>query len=170
MKKLSAVSFILTFAGMTSPAALGQTPSPRASHPRSLRAAKAMQEVLAVDEERRLAMLHGDIATLGSVLAGDVTIIWGDGTADDKASAIAMFRSGRLRYSQLEYEGTRVRLYGRAAVVTGQARVTAQSDAHPLAHLVRVTRVYVRQQGGWRLVASQTTRIEPRSGIPPNDF
>jgi len=95
------------------------------------------------------------------LLAEDLTIYWGDGTADDKASTLALFRSGRLRYAQLDYDGTRVRAYGQTAVVTGQARIKAQSDEHALAYLVRQTRVYVRQKGRWRLVASQTTRVAP---------
>ena len=68
---------------------------------------------------------------------------------------------GRLRYAQLDYENTRVRLYGETAVVTGQARIKEQSDNERRSYLVRVTRVYVRQEGRWRLVASQTTRVAP---------
>jgi ketosteroid isomerase-like protein len=88
-----------------------------------------------------------DVSALGSLLAEDAMIFWGDGAADDKASTLALFRSGRLRYAQLDYDRTRVRLYGQTAVVTGQARVKAQSDEHALAYLVRATRVYVRPQG-----------------------
>ena len=121
----------------------------------------ALQQVFAADEARRLAMLHSDVSALDSLLADDVTIFWGDGTADDKASMLALLRSGRLRYSQLDYENTRVRLFGRTAVVTGQARIREQSDSERRSYVVRVTRVYAHQQDRWRLVASQTTRVEP---------
>lgn len=121
----------------------------------------ALQQVLAADEARRLAMLHTDVSALDSLLADDVTIFWGDGTEDDKASTLALLRSGRLRYSQLDYENTRVRLFGRTAVVTGQARIREQSDSERRSYVVRVTRVYAYQQDRWRLVASQTTRLEP---------
>lgn len=106
-------------------------------------------------------MLHTDVSALDSLLADDVTIFWGDGTADDKASMLALLRSGRLRYSQLDYENTRVRLFGRTAVVTGQARIREQSDSERRSYVVRVTRVYAHQQDRWRMVASQTTRLEP---------
>jgi len=117
--------------------------------------------VRAVDESRRLAVLHGDVKALDSLLADDATILWGDGTADDKASTLELFRSGRLRYRQLEYDNTRVQMYGDVVVVTGKARVQAQSGEQALEHVARVTRVYTRKQDRWRLVMRQTTRVEP---------
>jgi ketosteroid isomerase-like protein len=161
MNKSSTVFFALTLVFMIRSTALGQTAPSKSSRARPSDSAKVMQQVFTVDEARRLAMLHGDVAALDSLLAKDVTIYWGDGTADDKASTLALFRSGRLRYAQLDYDSTRVRVYGQTAVVTGQARIKAQSDEHALAYLVRLTRVYVREKGRWRLVASQTTRVAP---------
>lgn len=153
--------FLLTVVCIIGSTALAQTAPSQAGRAQPLDAAEAVQEVLAVDEARRLAMLRGDVAALDSLLAEDVTIFWGDGTADDKASTLALFRTRRLRYAQLDYDSTRVRAYGQTAVVTGQARIKAQSDEHALAYLVRRTSVYVRQNGRWLLVATQTTRVAP---------
>jgi CubicO group peptidase (beta-lactamase class C family)/ketosteroid isomerase-like protein len=125
-------------------------------------ASEAVERVLAVDEARRQAMLHSDVSALDTLLADDVTIFWGDGTADNKASALELFRSGRLRYTDLEYDDTRVRLYGDSAVVTGQARLKMQAEGREESYTVRVTRIYAQQQGRWRMVASQTTRVSPR--------
>jgi ketosteroid isomerase-like protein len=161
MKKASTMFFRLTLVYLIASPAFGQTAPSQARRPRPSDPAKAVQQVHTVDEARRLAMLHGDVTTLDSLLADDVTIFWGDGTADDKASTLALFRSGRLRYAQLDYDNTRVRAYGQTAVVTGEARIKAQTDEHTLAYLVRQTRVYVRQKGHWRLIASQTTRVAP---------
>jgi cytosine/adenosine deaminase-related metal-dependent hydrolase/ketosteroid isomerase-like protein len=122
-----------------------------------------IQQVLAVDDARRLAMLHGDTDALDHLLADDATIFWGDGTVDDKPSTLELFRSGRLRYRQLDYDNTRVQLYGDAAVVTGSARVQAQSGEQALEHTARVTRVYLHKQDRWRLAMSQTTRVDPAS-------
>jgi len=161
-KEASTVFFALTLVCLIGLTVLGQTAPSQASHARpSSKSTNTIQQVLTADEARRLAMLHGDNAALDALLADDVTIFWGDGTADDKASTLALFRSGRLRYSQLDYDGTRVRAYGQTAVVTGEAHVRAQSDERALAYLVRLTRVYVRQKGRWHLVASQTTRVAP---------
>ena len=135
--------------------------SSQASCARTSEEHEAIQQVRAVDESRRLAVLHGDVKALDSLLADDATILWGDGTADDKASTLELFRSGRLRYRQLEYDNTRVQMYGDVVVVTGKARVQAQSGEQALEHVARVTRVYTRKQDRWRLVMRQTTRVEP---------
>jgi hypothetical protein len=136
MNKPSTGLFALTLVCIIGSNTLGQTAWSQASRARPSDSTKAIQEVFTVDEARRLAMLHSDVAALDSLLAEDVTIYWGDGTADDKASTLALFRSGRLRYAQLDYDSTRVRVYGQTAVVTGQARIKAQSDEHVLAYLV----------------------------------
>jgi ketosteroid isomerase-like protein len=124
----------------------------------------AVRNVLAADESRRQAMLQGDVRALDSLLADDVTIVWGDGTTDNKAATLELFRSGRLRYQQSDYENTRVRLFGDIAIITGDARVKAVSDGESIAHLVRVTRVYALRQDRWQLVSVQTTRAATSSG------
>lgn len=161
MNKLSTGFLLLTAVCIIGLSALGQKAPSQASRLQPPDDTEAMQQVLAIDEARRLATLHSDVAVLDSIFAEDLTIFWGDGTADDKASTLALFRSGRLRYAQLDYEDTRVRVYGQTAVVTGRVRVKAQSDEHALAYLVRRTSVYVRQNGRWLLVAGQTTRVAP---------
>jgi hypothetical protein len=113
MNKASTAFFALTLVCVIGSTALGQTPPSQASLARPSDPTKNIQQVLTVDEARRLAMLHSDVGALDSLLAEDLTIYWGD--------------------------GTRVRVYGQTAVVTGQARIKAQSDEHALAYLVRQT-------------------------------
>lgn len=134
--------------------------------------AAAIQQVLVADEARRLAMLHSDVSALDSLLADDVTIVWGDGTTDNKASALELFRSGRLHYQQSDYQNTKVRVFGDIAILTGDAMVRAVSDGESIGYLLRVTRVYALRQDRWQLVSVQTTRAAATggasiSGSPP---
>jgi uncharacterized protein DUF4440 len=103
MNKVLAVFFVLPLLGIGVSNTFGQAASLRATRAERLDATEAVQQVLAVDEARRLAMLRSDVSTLDSLLAEDATIVWGDGTADDKASTLALLRSGRLRYAQAEF-------------------------------------------------------------------
>ncbi len=64
-----------------------------------------------------------------AVVTDDVTVFWGDGTVDDKRSTLALFRDGHLRYTQLDYDNTRVRVFGDTAVLTGDGRVKARRSA-----------------------------------------
>jgi Domain of unknown function (DUF4440) len=159
----SSVFCVLALFSMTVTTVMARATTPRDCEVMGAEA----QHVLAADNARRVAMLHNDIKTLDSLLAEDVTIVWGDGTTDNKASTLDLLRLGKLHYSQLEYDNTCVRLYGENAVVTGDARVQAESDdpppKHSIRYLVKTTRVYVRKAGQWRMVASQTTRVSPIS-------
>jgi ketosteroid isomerase-like protein len=159
----TSVLCVLALFSLTVTTALADTTTPRDCEV----AGYNVQQVLAADEARRVAMLHNDIKTLDSLLAEDVTIVWGDGTKDNKTSTLALFRSGKLHYSQLEYDNTCVRVYGDSAIVTGDARVQAESadppPKHSIRYLVRTTRVYVHKAGRWRMVAGQTTRVAPIS-------
>lgn len=150
--------FAVVVVGTAASAVGGQVTHPGSS---AHRGTSAATQVSALDEARRLAMLRGDVAALDTILAEEATVYWGDGTADDKASTLALFRTGRLRYSRFDYDSTQIRVYGPTAVVTGRARVQLESEGQGMAHAVRITRVYVRRAGRWQLVAAQTTRADP---------
>lgn len=115
------------------------------------------QQVLRIDEQRRIATLNADAPLLDRLIADDATLIYGDGTTETKASFLAQVRSGKLHWTKFEYDPARVRVYGDVAVVTGIGRSSINGGPE---HTVYVTRVYTRQRGRWRLVASQTTRMK----------
>lgn len=72
-------------------------------------------------------------ALCGALLADDATVVWGDGTTDNKPSTLELFRSGRVRYEQLDYDNNQVRMFGDIAIVTGDARVKAGWAERPSA-------------------------------------
>lgn len=100
-----------------------------------------------------------DAATLDRILADDVTAVAGIGTEDDKVSILADVRSRDLTYKRLTYDHRKIRIYGDTAVVTSHAKVVANYKGRDLSGKLLVTRVYAKQQGSWKLVAIQSTRI-----------
>jgi ketosteroid isomerase-like protein len=72
---------------------------------------------------------------------------------------MATARSGAIRYSRFENREMLVRLYGDdAAVVTGITAVAgATKDGHAFDIDVRFTDTFVREQGRWRIAASQAS-------------
>jgi len=52
-----------------------------------------------------------------------------------------------------------VRVYQTTAVITGRTEMSGQFGETPFATKSRYTHVYVEQQGRWRLVAAQGTKI-----------
>jgi ketosteroid isomerase-like protein len=66
---------------------------------------------------------------------------------------------GELRFEAMAFDDVRVRACGDAAVVTGRAVVRGQSPQGPIAGAFRYTRVHVRRDGAWQLVAFQGTPL-----------
>ena len=57
-------------------------------------------------------------------------------------------------------EGLTVTVYGNAAVVTGIYRETGTTKGKSYTHRVRFTDTWIKQNGVWRCVASQSTLIQ----------
>ena len=126
----------------------------------------ATSQVLALEREICEAYLHGDAPTLQRDLTDDFTLVNGRGETSSKAEDVETARSGSLRYRRFENSDSRVRPYGPdAAVVTGITWVAGTSaTGHAFDLRVRFTDTYVRQDGRWRLAASQASSALPASG------
>ncbi len=76
------------------------------------------------------------------------------GTVRTKPQVISDFTSGDLRFQSITTHDVRVRVYGNAAVETGLSTMNGQDKGNAVPHDTRFTRVWVKQHGGWRLVAN----------------
>src|SRR5581483_2195288 len=93
--------------------------------------------------------------------------VWGDdffytgvrGELRTKQDLLAELRSGDLEFELLRFDGISVRLYGEAAVVTGCATTKGHGPLGEISGQFRYTRVYVKRNGEWQLVAFQGTPI-----------
>jgi len=97
-----------------------------------------------------------DKAALEKWLADDLIYLHSSGLTQSKAEYIASVTSGPSHYQSFHESGTRISLYGNAAVLTGLEDVTpAQGDPYR----VRTLEVYVQNMGRWQLAAHQSTRV-----------
>ncbi len=103
------------------------------------------------------AYLKRDVATLDRILADDYTFIAPNGQVVTKSAGWS--RLGRLHYDRLEVDDIHVRLYGDTAVLTARVQVEGRLGDEDLSGAYRHTRVYARQNGSWRAVAGQSTRV-----------
>jgi ketosteroid isomerase-like protein len=125
-----------------------------------LRPAEASdREVLEAQDRRFAAMVAGDVAALGPLLADELTYTHSNGWVETREQFLESIRSKALQYRSIDPGDVAVRVYGEAAVVTGKAAMKVLSNGQDLAMAVRFTAVYVRREGGWRLAAWQTTRL-----------
>jgi ketosteroid isomerase-like protein len=121
--------------------------------------AKLEKEVLEVDTQRADAYVNGDVATLERILADDVTYVHPTGKVETKAEVIAGFKNQDRKYKSIKRDDVVVRIYGNTAVVTGRNTISAEYQGKNYDVQNRFTRVYVKQAGGWRLVAHHGSNI-----------
>jgi hypothetical protein len=112
----------------------------------------AEAQVLKAEEEFRFAKLTNDTRTLTRVLADGFSETNQNGNTRDKAQMIELFEGFPIKL--LTIDSARLRVTGDTAVVTGtQTEVNSCGTDRML-----FTRVYIRERGGWRLLASTQFR------------
>ncbi len=116
-------------------------------------------DVLRVEHEGCHAYLVGDIAALKRLFTADYTLTNSRGEISTLADDIADAKSGAVRYTVFENRNMKVRLYGDAAVVTGQTSIKGTVEGHPIDASFQFTDTLVRQRGRWLLAASQATQL-----------
>jgi uncharacterized protein (TIGR02246 family) len=114
--------------------------------------------VLAAERRWTEALVKSDVAALEALYADDLVYVHSGGNVETKGQFLDRVRKGGLKYQKVELVDPRVRVFGSAAVVNGAFDVSVLVDGQPMNHRVIYTHVYAERNGGWRLVAHQTTR------------
>jgi ketosteroid isomerase-like protein len=112
------------------------------------------QTIRKLDNERIQAQIHADAIALERIYADDFIGVGPSGTVRTKPQVISDFTSGDLRFQSITTDDVRVRVYGNAAVETGRSTMNGQDKGNAVPRDTRFTRVWVKQQGRWRLVAN----------------
>ena len=118
-----------------------------------------IEMIKALDGERMQAMVAGDLETLGRILSDDMTYVHTSAAVDTKSSILESIGNGNLNYKKMAARNVQVRDFGDAAVLRGQADVEVRSGGNDLTFSLEFTEVYANGDGGWQLVAWQSTRL-----------
>ena len=125
-----------------------------------LKAADVKTEILDLEHQRQQAQLRGDWQTIERLNAPDFSEIAGTGLIRTAAQNAEAMRSGALKFDKVDYSDQQVKLYGNVAIVTGIGHRSGSFGGSAFEQRFRYTRIYARQEAGWRVVFAQTTRIE----------
>ena len=112
------------------------------------------QVIKKLDNERIQAQVHADAAALERIYADDFIGVGPSGTVRTKPQVISDFTSGDLRFQSITTDDVQVRVYGNTAVETGRSTMIGQDKGQTVPRDTRFMRVWVKQQGRWRLVAN----------------
>jgi ketosteroid isomerase-like protein len=96
---------------------------------------------------------------LGEILAdGWVGLGW-DGKTSDKAKALADLKAPGNSLDSIEMGPMKVRIFGNTGIVTGSDTEKSTENGKDTSGKYIWTDVFVKQNGKWRAVASQSTKV-----------
>jgi ketosteroid isomerase-like protein len=117
------------------------------------------QKIIELDRQRMTAMAEKDIAALNKLLAEDLIYTHSSARLDTKKSLIGAMESGATLYTSVEPSEVVAQDLGDAVVLTGIAAISVNSGGNPNSFRVRFTDVYADQNGQWRMVTWQSTKL-----------
>ena len=107
-----------------------------------------------LDQERIQAQIGAEAAVLDRLYAEDFIGIGPSGAVRTKEQVLADFTSGSLKFQSISTDDVQWRLYGDTAVETGRSTMNGQDRGKTVPRDNRFTRVWVKRQGRWQLVAN----------------
>ena len=96
---------------------------------------------------------------LGDILADSWVALGWDGKRTDKAKALAEMKTPGNSLDNIEMSPMTVRIFGNTAVVTGSDTEKSMENGKDTSGKYVWTDVFVKQNGKWRAVASQSTKV-----------
>lgn len=135
-----------------------------ADPPRSSTATKDLERVAEAERTWARALETGDVRALESFVDDACTFIGPDGDFEERDAYLEGYRQLPklgVRVRKVDIDGSRTRLLGDTAVVTGHVLAHIEAQGRAVVEDVRFTRVYARRGERWRMVAGQGTRVTP---------
>lgn len=115
--------------------------------------------VIALDKERMQAMVDQDAAKLKNMICKDLIYTHSSARLDTKESLIGNMESGATVYKACTPSDVEALDLGDSVVLTGRADITVEAHGNPNSFSVRFTDVWQNQDGTWRMVAWQSTKL-----------
>ncbi len=107
------------------------------------------------------ALYRRDVTFIEQVLADEFVATYPDGTRGDKAKELALVAAFNQKVDSSTHDDMTVRIYGDTAVVWFTLRLTGPKNGEPTVLLLKYVDVFVRRDGRWQCVSSQSTRATP---------
>lgn len=119
------------------------------------------QQIKVLSDQMIEAQLKADTSYFEKNYADDATIIHGNGKLFTKAEEIADLKSGSLKYESIDTRERKIHVYGHTAVVSFLLSFKGAVSGKPYSGDLRRAVVWVKQNGNWKIVAYQVTRVAP---------
>ncbi|KAB1159128.1 nuclear transport factor 2 family protein [Micromonospora sp. AMSO12t] len=111
-------------------------------------------DLLAAERQLQAAQRAADVESLDALLHPQVVGAGPDGTVFTKEDDLEGYRSGALRITSLVEESLDVQEDGQTGVTRMVAAVDAVQGGAAMSARLRYTRLWVREDGNWRVLAA----------------
>ena len=111
------------------------------------------------DKQRMSAMAQKDVGALKGMLCKGLVYTHSSARQDTKESLINGMESGTTVYTSVVPSEVKAQDLGNAVVLTGVAAISVNSNGKPNSFRVRFTDVWENQNGTWRMITWQSTKI-----------
>ena len=116
-------------------------------------------QISALEDQRYQALADADLATLGELLSPDLVYLHSDASSDTRQSYLDKLASKALDYGVMEHPVSSIVVHGDCALVFHDMRGEVQVNGATRVLNSRALAVWTREDGAWRLLAFQPTRI-----------
>jgi len=115
--------------------------------------------IVELDKKRMEAMAQKDTAALRNMLCKGLVYTHSSARQDTKESLINGMETGSTVYTSVVPSDVKAQDLGNAVVLTGVAAISVNSNGKPNSFRVRFTDVWENQNGTWRMIAWQSTKL-----------
>jgi len=117
------------------------------------------QMIIDLDRKRMTAMAQKDVAALKTMLCKGLVYTHSSARQDTKQSLLDNMENGSTVYTSMVPSEVKAQDLGNAVVLTGVAAISVSAHGKPNSFRVRFTDVYENQNGTWRMITWQSTKI-----------
>ena len=122
-------------------------------------------QIAQIDEKVTDALNKGDTSFFANLASDDyIESTYETGVADKK-TVLQAYSSPKMLPKGVERSQIEVRVHGDAAVILGLLKLIPLGAEHREALLVRFMRAYAKENGGWKLIASQQMKVSDRIAL-----
>ena len=115
--------------------------------------------LIKIQHEWAEARMKGDSSYTRRLEAENCTVVWPDGSIVNKREDLKSM-TGDIVFAEFKIDDLQVRLYGDTAIVVGQGTIRAhEGNQNLLGGKFVWTDTFVKQNGAWKVVASQVTPV-----------
>ncbi len=125
------------------------------------------EQIIAVEEQLRLAMRSSDVAVLDHLIADDLVFTSHLGQVISKQDDLAFHQAGLCQFQTIDYSERYIQPIGDRILISVRVYLTGIYGEIPFEEDLRFTRLWQRSpQGTWQIIVGHSSVVQSNSNAP----